>query len=207
MRLATTLALLALAAPLSAQLTPEQRQQREDAEFARHYNQRLASEQERRALDGDASAYAGPAGCTPNRIGVGGCSSIGYQPWHSRAAGATHWAWLQSDPAPIRYLRRAGGRGLWAEAKTENILTVASPIGGKDKKLVIRTLVEGDGEGAAWSSERELTGDAQERYFVKVPALDPGQYKLRIDVYDPEYPDTPYSTSATPLKVSLTVNR
>ena len=202
MRLAATLTLLALAAPLAAQLTPEQRQQREDAEFARHYNQRLASELERRALEGDPSAYAGPSGCASNRVGVGGCSSTGYQPWHSRGARAAHWAWLQSEPTQVRYLRRSGGRALWAEAKTENILTVASPIGGKEKKLLIRTTIEALGDGPAWSAEAESTGDALERYFVKVPALDAGQYKITIDVYDPEYPDTPYSTSTTPLKIS-----
>jgi hypothetical protein len=203
MRLAATLVLLALAAPLSAQLTPEQRQQREDAEFARNYNQRLNSELERRALEGDASAYGGPAGCSVDRIGTGGCSYNSYsRPWRSPAARATHWAWLQSEPAAPRSLRKAGGRGLWAAAKTENILTVASPIGGKDRKLLLRTTIEASGEGAAWSAEGEASGDTQERYFVKVPALDPGQYTITIDVYDPEHPDTPYSTSTTPLKIS-----
>lgn len=202
MRFVATLALLALAAPLSAQLTPEQRQQREAEVAARHYNQTRAAEMERRAIDGDPSAYAGPAGCAANRVGVGGCASTGYQPWHSRGAQATHWAWLQNGPSEVRYLRRAGGRALWAEAKNENILTVASAIGGKEKKLVIRTTIEAIGDGPAWSAESESTGDPQERYFVKLPALDAGQYTITIDVYDPEYPDTPYSTSTTPLKIS-----
>jgi hypothetical protein len=202
-RLLPALVLLALAAPLAAQLTPEQRQEREAKEAAKVYNRTLADQLERRALAGDPSAYAGPAGCDARRVGVGGCSyNSSNRPWRSPAAQANHWAWLQSEPAAPRSLRRSGGPGLWAAARTENVLTVASPIGGQGRTLVIRTTVEENGEGAAWSSEVELNGDEAERYFVTVPALEPGEYRMTIDVYAPGTTERPYSTSTTPLKIS-----
>jgi len=202
MRLLPALIILALATPLAAQLTPEQRQAREAQEASKVYNRTLADRLEQRALAGDASAYGGPSACDSRRIGVGGCSyNSSSRPWRSPAAQANHWAWLQSEPASPRYLRKAGGPGLWGEARTENVLTLASPIGGKEKPLLIRTTIEEDGEGAAWSSELETRGDGEDRYFVSLPALEPGQYRITIDVYDPESPDTPYSTSTTPLKI------
>lgn len=203
MRFTATLALLALAAPLSAQLTPEQRQQREDAEFARHYNQQSSSALERRTLEGDPSAYAGPSGCDARRIGVGGCSyNTYYRPWRSPAAQQNHWAWLQSEAAAPRRLR-LGGTGIFrAKAEAASTLTLASPIGGTGKALRVRTTIEGEADAPTWSSTRELTGDAEERYLVPIPAFEAGKYRITIEVYDPKSPDAPYSTSANTLKIN-----
>ena len=63
MRLISTLVFVAIASPLAAQLTPEQRQEREAKEIARNYNRILADRLEERALNGDASAYGGVAAC------------------------------------------------------------------------------------------------------------------------------------------------
>ena len=80
-------------------------------------------------------------------------------------------------------------------------LTLASPIGGPGRTLMIHTAVRLPGEDPAWSWMREAAGDKEGRYLVPVPSIAPGTYELLVEVYDLERPLVPYSVSRTTLNV------
>lgn len=206
--------LLFVAAPLAAQLTPEQRAAVERkpsaAKSTAFYNAI-----EERALNGDATAWFGPAALeashlTDERLWAerrrnqpqlvpltpGAFQGSGVL---SASEGHDHWFAIgQRAIAPTR-LRRAPQGQVDVRAEVPLALTLASPIGGVGRPLMIRTNVGATTSTGGWTKMGEVAPDGNGNYRIEVPALHAGTYELRIEVYDLNVPETPYSTSRSTL--------
>jgi hypothetical protein len=195
--------LLSLGAlPLSAQLTPAQRQERIERDLSLNYNRYLARHLEERALAGDASAYAGPAayGDRPYWNSQGRWNYL-YSRMRAPATGPIHWAAFSQAPEHANALKPLTTARLRAQAGRSAMLTLASPIGGPERTLMIRTAVVGADGAESWTRMGELTADAEGRFLIPIPSLATGSYSLEVQVYDPDRPDAPYSTSRNSLLI------
>lgn len=200
----TAIMLLALgAAPLSAQLTADQRREREAKDLSLSYNRMLATRLEQRALAGDASAYGGPAACTLTAYTwATNCRGYyGYRPWLANPSYTGPWITVGATPRGIRSLVRADGARVKAKAETASVLTLASPAGEIGRALEVRTTVDGGEAAPTWNSTHLIIGDEQERYLVQLPAFAAGTYKLKVEIFDPVTPDTPVTSSTSTFTV------
>ena len=189
--------------PLSAQLTADERRAREAADLSREYARRRTDRLEERALAGDATAYAGPAGWEgrPEWTPYGRWNYLNTSRWRAPMGAPIHWAALSAAPERANSLKPLTTARLNAKAGAPAILTLASPIGGPERTLMIRTAVAGaDGE-ENWSRMGELTADAEGRFLIPLPTLDPGMYSLEIEVFDRDHPGIPYSASKNSLRI------
>jgi hypothetical protein len=214
-KLLVTLATCAVALPLQAQLSPEQRaaqQLRIDANAAtRDFEARL----ERLSLSGDQAAYAGPTG-RDYRL-------YGRESWRLRR-GATRPLQEAGVGGRIIYIERLddlrtvrgfigqrqgrpvrlkplGATTLDARAGIPLVLTLSSPLGGEGMKLGIRAVVSAPGAEPAWEGTVELEGDDADTYRIEVPPLPAGGYEVYVEVFYPEEPVLMISSTRTPLVV------
>lgn len=210
------LPLVATAFPLAAQLTPEQRAARENAPSAAN-STRLSDSWERRSLDGDPTAYFGPAGRdarrqTEEQIRM---ERMRFQPHGLRlTAGAftggsrptasdlgDHWFAIGQRSGTPRELRRVPVGPVDVRADVPLALTLASPIGGPGRPLMIRTAVRAAQSPDGWSRMGEVMPGPNGMYRVEIPALRAGTYDLTIAVYDLDVPEIPFSSSESKLIV------
>jgi hypothetical protein len=80
-------------------------------------------------------------------------------------------------------------------------MTLASPIGGPGRTLMVHAALSAPGTSPAWSWMREAQGDPEGRYLVPVPSTAVGKYELLVEIYDLERPLVPYSVSRTMVTV------
>ena len=218
-RPALVLPLLLFAAPLLAQLNPQQRADAERKAEARSpwASTRLMQELDDRVLAGDRSAYKGLGGRderrqTRQRLSdqrliwqprgsyiPPGAAELGYTP--TALDLRDHWFAIGQRAGVPRELRRAPLGQVDVRADIPLALTLASPIGAPGHALMIRTAVGAAGAEDGWSRMGEVTPDAQGVYRVEVPALHAGTYDLQIEVYDPSVPELPFSSSQSKLIV------
>lgn len=206
------LTLLLIARPAAGQLTPAQRAAIESRPSAAKSTQ-LRDSWERRSLDGDRTAYFGAAARQERR-------ESNEWLWRLRApytlpariytpnevAGrergpGSHWIAIGMRSGTPTTLRRPEGQAFEARANIPLRLTLASPLGGPQKALMIRTAIGTDNAAPDWSMMAEIEADAEGSYRVDVPTLAAGDYQVLVQVYDPEHPEAPYSSSLSPLFV------
>ena len=195
--------LLTLAAvPLSAQLTPDQRRERELLDLHRDYARLRADWTEQRALGGDPTAYAGPAAWQDHSFAYSARSWSQIR-WRMAAPYPyrTHWGALDDSPHHAYALKRITDGEMKGDADKPMVLTLATPVGAPGRRLKIRTVLEGEQEGSGWNRTDEITADAEGRYVIEIPPFVAGKYELQIEIYAPDAPDTPYSSSLNTVKV------
>ena len=211
-RLIVAVPLLLLARPAVAQLTTAQRAAIERRPSAAKSTQ-LRNAWERRSLDGDRTAYFGQVARQDLR-------ESNERLWRSRApytlpgvihspnevagrerGSGSHWIAIGMRSAAPTTLRRPEGRTFDARADIPLRLTLVSPIGAPGRSLMIRTAIGSDDASPEWSTMAEVSADPQGSYTIDVPKLAQGDYRLQVQVYDPDHPESPYSSSLTPLIV------
>src|SRR6478736_9461663 len=113
------------AIPLRAQLTPDQRRAREAVDLSREYARRRTDRLEERALAGDASAYAGPAGWEgrPEWTPYGRWNYLNTSRWRAPMGAPIHWAALSAAPTRANSLKPLTTARLNAKAGAPAILT------------------------------------------------------------------------------------
>ena len=214
-------------APAAAQLTPEQRQQREWAAVQNTIGRTREIEAYDRALNdplrglrcpGDASSYypcistsrdyrlgtvrsrGGSLGAPGGRIDPQEAQSFTGGTGAPRPSQAAFGALGAAGVAPRR-LHVLGTEAFDLPAGQTSILTLASAIGSTGRPLMIRTVV-GAAEGTPdWTRMAEEVGDSAGRYLVAVPTFPAGRYWLQVEIYDVDHPETPFSSSTVPLLV------
>ena len=206
---------VALAAtPLAAQLTPEQRAARQQAPSAAN-SVRIADPWMESAFDGEPAwrfraDHRLTGGARRDRsvaeqireLHSRGRATGGAVPQGHVATASElhdHWFTIGQRTGTPRPLRRAPVGQVDVRAEIPLALTLASPIGSTGRPLMIRTAVGTATPGDLWSRMGEVTPDEHGNYRVEVPALHAGTYELQIEVYDPDVPEVPYSTSRSTL--------
>lgn len=189
---------------LSAQLTPEQRRDREVKDANAHLSERLQADWTERALNGDPSAYAGQV-ARHDRIELN--QRLGFGDWARRMVGngvspeSQPWFAIGARPASLRSLKQPNTAVATAKAGQANVLTLATLSGGPARTLPIRTEIRSSDPNNGWSQTGEVTADQNGRYLINVPALSAGSYDLLFQVFDPAHPDTPISGGQNALVV------
>jgi hypothetical protein len=216
-RLTLVLPLLLFAAPLLAQLNPQQRAEAERKAEARSpwASTRLMHDLDERVLNGDQSAYKGLGGRDERRMTAERLRTQRF-PWGADRIPVTpgmisdgyvltsaelhdHWFAIGQRAGEPRELRRAPLSQVDVRADIPLALTLASPIGAPGRTLMIRTAVGAAGTQDGWSRMAEVAPNAAGVYRVEIPALHAGNYDLQIEVYDPAVPELPYSSSKSAL--------
>jgi hypothetical protein len=113
----------------------------------------------------------------------------------------THWGALDNSPHHVYALKRITDGEFKGDAEKPMVLTLATPVGAPGRTLKIRTILEGDQEGSGWSRTDDIKADAEGRYVIAIPPFVAGRYELQIEIYAPDKPDTPYSSSLNTVKV------
>ncbi|HWA41374.1 MAG TPA: hypothetical protein VG712_07175, partial [Gemmatimonadales bacterium] len=168
---------------------------------------------ERRSLDGDRTAYFGQVARQERR-------ESNDQLWRLRVAytlpsvihspnevtgsergAGSHWMAIGMRSTAPSTLRRPGSQPFDARANIPLRLTLVSPIGAPKKGLMIRAAIGTDVVAPDWSTMVEIEADPQGSYQVEIPTLAAGDYQILVQVYDLDHPETPYSSSLTPLLV------
>lgn len=201
------LPLLLAAAPLAAQLNPQQRAaaERKAENNMPGASTRLMREWEERALNGDPGAYGGPVAREErrrlNEATRGG--RILFIGSGEIPPGQLHGLWMEIGMrhGTPRTLRQVEGQLYQARAGIPLRLTLASPIGAPARRLMIKASIGEDPEAPTWTSQAEVVAGADGTYRIDVPTLRPGVYDLTVAVFDPTKPDAPYTSNITPLVV------
>jgi hypothetical protein len=216
-KLLVTLATCAVALPLQAQLSPEQREAHQLRTNADAATRNLERTWERNSLDGYSSGYGGPTarydvlnrpgrnqlrdrlrrtyGVADDRTGAGGRVLV-VPPTDEVDRGTIG----QRQGRPYR-LSVLGEAPLDARAEIPLMLTITSPHGGSMQPLLIRAAISASDAEPMWERASDILGDDQGRYRIEVPALQPGRYEVLVEVFDPAAPVSPLSSTRTPLTV------
>lgn len=207
--------IMAGVAPLAAQLTPEQRAQREAAAVRTTigYTRRLdaARLEEMDPLRGlRCNGIGAVSGCdarfrrtsvTRCRWGCAPVDLTGTGVGQPSGPFGIHFAAFGDDARPAAGLRPLGTMPVTLKADHPTTLTLASQIGGSGRALMIHVAVATPGTEPTWSRMGEAMGDQEGRYLVQVPSFPAGKYELLVEVYDPDRPIEPFSVSRTALTV------
>lgn len=216
-KILVTLAICAVALPLQAQLTPEQRAAHEIRANADAATRNLERTWERNSLDGLSATYGGPIEGYSTRYNPGQSPlrhrlARTYRPADDRTGSAgrvlvvpsidqvDRGAIGQRQGRPYR-LKALGEAPLDARAEIPLMLTITSPHGGSMEPLLIRAAILAPDAEPTWERINKVIGDDQGRYRIEVPALLPGRYEVLVEVFDPSAPQTPRSSTRTPLVV------
>ena len=201
------LPLLLFAAPLLAQLNPQQRAEAERKAEARSpwASTRLMQEWEDRALNGDPSAYGGAVAREERRRLVQATRS-GHVVYTGSIASPNDpvprlWMEIGMRRGTPRTLRQVEGQLYQARAGIPLRLTLASPLGGPARGLIIKTSIADDTQAPTWTRQAEVVADQDGTYRIDVPTLHAGVYELTVVVFDPILPGAPYTSNVTPLVV------
>lgn len=198
------------AAPAVAQYTPEQRAAKEAADQYTTIGRTWAIEVEQRSLNdplralrcpGDPSATASPCAGAITSGRYGAQSAMQYRAEAPPVRPAVVYGAVGSSATPRDQLHVLGTGAIDLHADRPATLTLASPVGGVKRPLMIRTAVGQADEAPVWSRMHEEIGDPQGRYLVAVPSLSAGRYLLEVEVYDVDHPDAPFSKSVAGLVV------
>lgn len=206
-RLSLALPLLLAAAPLKAQLNPEQRAAatRKAENNLPWASTRLMREWEERSLNGDPGAYGGPVAREERRRSMEATRSghVVYTGSMTFPDGQPPRLWMEIGMrrGTPRTLRQVEGQLYQARPGIPLRLTLASPIGAPARGLMIKTSIGDDHEAAMWTRQAEVVADQDGTYRIDVPTLQPGVYDLTVEVFDPALPDTPYTSNVSPLVV------
>ncbi|HVX88260.1 MAG TPA: hypothetical protein VG940_04980 [Gemmatimonadales bacterium] len=114
---------------------------------------------------------------------------------------AEHWLALSARDVDAPSPRRVATKVLTVGADVPLALTLRSAAGRPGHSLMIRTAITSGPDREEWRRMGEVTGGADGDYRIEVPAMPAGRYSLEVDVYDPDTPDAPLSSSRTPLEV------
>lgn len=190
--------------PLAAQLTPEQRHDREVKDANAHLSDHLQQQWTERALNGDPSAYGGVAARQERWYLT---QRLGFGDWARRMASngvspeSQPWFAIGARPASLRSLKQPNVKEASIKAGTPNVLTLATLAGGPARTLPIRAEIRSSDPNNGWSQTSPVTADQNGRYLIQVPALAAGTYDLLFQVFDPAHPDTPLSGGQNALVV------
>ena len=195
--------IMAGVAPLAAQLTADQRQQREAAAQSTTIGRTREIEAEQR-LDNDPLRGLRCYGTVSVDGRCGSLRARRYAPINGAGAespAGIHWVAFGEKPSPATRMHPLGTMPVTLRADRPTTLTLASPIGAPARPLMIRTVVGAPNAEPVWSRIHDEYGDPDGRYLVPVPAFSAGTYQLLVEVYDVDRPLVPYSISRTTLNV------
>lgn len=190
----------------AAQLTPEQRQQREWAAVANTIGRTREIEADDRAQHdplrglrcaGDPSQYY-PCTTSAGRDRNGLPTR---DPLRRGAPAPIHFGAFGDTPQGFGSVHALDQLPVALRADHPTTLTLTSTIGAPKRHLMVHTAVAIPGTEPTWTRTAEMVGDPQGRYLVPVPAIDPGSYELTVEIYDLDQPTAPFSASRTPLIV------